>query len=462
MGKTTPTKPLLHSLWSYQVRVRLAILWVTLIYTSWIKSQPFPVDTLQWSGPSDRRIDIVFFGDGYLAAQLDRFVVDAETVSEHLFSQSPFKEYRSYFNIVAIRTASQESGAAEDPEMPIDNYFGSTFNTSGIERLLTATKSSNAQAILFDQYPFYDQAVLVVNDDKYGGSGGWWAVTSTHKEAPEIALHEIGHSFAGLADEYWAGEQFAREKANMTQENNPEINRWKNWLGFESVEIYPHNENPSWFRPHQSCKMRVLDPPFCPVCKEAISKQIQLLVDPLEGLSPEAEEVYFLDEPILFGVQLLAPEPNTFKIDWELDNQNIAQADSFYLLDTHLKSLFSQQLNLTFVDTTQFVRDLEHRNALIQTVHWDVHTELSTPVQESDNSRWIIYPNPASHSISIARSSTSQHPTSIQLTDLLGRVLWQGKARRSQQIDISWLSSGQYQLTITERHQKQIFLFVKS
>ncbi|MDH3652120.1 MAG: M64 family metallopeptidase, partial [Saprospiraceae bacterium] len=79
-------------------------------------AQPFAIDTLQWTGPPDQRINVVFFGDGYQEAEFDKYAADVKSVADHFFGQAPFEEYRSYFNIIAFQVPSNESGASHDPE----------------------------------------------------------------------------------------------------------------------------------------------------------------------------------------------------------------------------------------------------------------------------------------------------------------------------------------------------------
>ena len=221
-----------------------------------INAQKFDVDTVSMKGTIDDCINIVFLPDGYQEEELDKFSDDVDWMIDALFGKEPYPEYRDYFNCFAIQVPSEESGAANDPDSLINNYFGSCFNNSGIWRLVVPRRSSKVQSVLQDNFPQYDQVVVVVNDSRYGGSGGWMATSTTHSNGPEICIHEIGHSFAGLSDEYWAGAGYARENINMTQETDPSVVRWKDWMGFRSVGIYSHSEDPSWKRPHQNCEMR--------------------------------------------------------------------------------------------------------------------------------------------------------------------------------------------------------------
>ena len=290
-----------------------------------LQAQQFDVDTISMTGSIDDRINLVFLPDGYQEDELDKFIEDVHWMKNALLGKEPYLSYRDYFNSFAIKVPSNVSGAADDPDSLIDNYFGSTFNSSGIWRLVVPKRSSKIQSVLRDNFPQYDQVVVIVNDSRYGGSGGWAATSTTHTNGPEICIHEIGHSFAGLADEYWAGAQYARERVNMTQETDTEKVKWKNWLAYNNVGIYSHDESPTWKRPHQNCEMRFLNRQFCPVCQEAISNKILDLTNPVKNFYPAEDGFTHAEPTIEFSVDLLKPYPNTINIKWTLNTDSIAE-----------------------------------------------------------------------------------------------------------------------------------------
>src|SRR5689334_18191764 len=118
-------------------RRRLALsIGVIVLSRLLLYGQVFEVDTVIYNGNIHKRMNIVFLSDGYQQKELDHYVVDAKNIADQLFGQEPFSHYKRYFNVFAIRVPSNVSGAASDPGSPIDNYFGSTFNVGGIDRLL--------------------------------------------------------------------------------------------------------------------------------------------------------------------------------------------------------------------------------------------------------------------------------------------------------------------------------------
>ena len=408
------------------------------------------MDTIMWTGPAIDRINLVFLSDGYQSGELQQFIQDVNHVSEHFFRQSPFSFYRQYFNLIAIKVPSKASGAKKNPTDEHDTYFGSTFNYSGIERLLVAQNSFAAQEILFEQFPLFDQAVLIVNDQKYGGSGGWLATTSVHENAPEIALHEIGHSFAGLADEYWAGDQFAAEKPNMTQSMEDETVPWRNWLGFAGVGIYPHAENPLWARPHQNCKMRVLNPEFCSVCRESLVKRIHDLTNPIITYQPATSTLNHSKDSIVFKINFLEPNPNSLLVQWHV---NQIQYDSYDILviqqDPDEKTY---QINMTVVDTTHLVRDLDHINNHTFSLSWEIKSDSTTsnldPLVKTELS---VYPNPVNELLQIKVSKDIiNRPITLILRDTAGNLVYQVSGNAGlYSIPMGQIPAGSYFLTLS-------------
>ena len=93
---------------------------------------------------------------------------------------------------------------------------------------------------LAKNFPNYDQVCILANTPYYGGSGGSYATTTLNTASNEIYAHEIGHSFAALSDEYYAGDGYAGERVNMTKETNPLLVKWKNWMNINGIGIYQH------------------------------------------------------------------------------------------------------------------------------------------------------------------------------------------------------------------------------
>lgn len=426
-------------------------------------AQPFPVDTIQWTGPADQRIDMVFLSDGYQQEEFDQFRNDVDKVATHFFKQTPFREYRNYFNLLAIRVPSKQSGAKKDPADELDTYFGSSYNFAGIERLLVPGNLVAALDILVEQVPLFDQAVLIVNDSKYGGSGGWLATTSVHPSAPEIALHEIGHSFAGLADEYWAGEQFAAERPNMSKETDPDLVRWHNWLGDEGIGIYPHQENQMWVRPHQNCKMRVLNPDFCAVCRETLVKRIHDLSYPVIWFDPDNKEPVIVADTQTYRVNFLEPIPNTLKVDWFVGEHRSPAYNSLLIEQSPNQDTVSVQMFV--VDSTSYIRDLVHLHNHTFEIPWIQTSE--EPTKAEGWNRHIhanVSPNPVDEVVYISIESTNSLSGTLEcdLSDIEGNILLQFNLKGERTaLPVSHLVPGSYWIRIKDEFGHVTFRFIK-
>ena len=172
-----------------------------------ITAQTSQFVTVAGNGPRVERVNVVLLAEGYTASELSsgKFDRGAATISEALFATEPYRSYRQSLNVYGIRVSSNQSGADYGAAGGFrDTYSHASPNTAGVDRYLTVGFEgySCAFSLLNQHVPEYDIVVVVVNDSKYGGAGGNIAVTSTNPSAPEIAIHEIGYSFARLTDDY--------------------------------------------------------------------------------------------------------------------------------------------------------------------------------------------------------------------------------------------------------------------
>jgi hypothetical protein len=150
-----------------------------------------------------RAVHVVVLGDGYAADQQALFREHVERTMVSLQSDPGIAGHMDALSIHMVGTVSKDSGADDTDQVDArDTYYDSTYNCGSIQRLICANTLTLLETAL-DEYPDFDQVILLVNDRRYGGSGnsgGSTAITSAY--APEIALHEMGHSLANLADEY--------------------------------------------------------------------------------------------------------------------------------------------------------------------------------------------------------------------------------------------------------------------
>jgi len=167
------------------------------------------------NGPPAVKADLLFLGDGYAAAEMEKFHADVRRLSEALFATEPFKSHRGDFNVRAIDLPSPVAGVT-DPRTSTwrKTPLGLAYNAFDSERyMLTFADEAVREAAA--QAP-YDALILLANGRKYGGGGIynlWNTAAVDSAESAYLVVHEFGHSFAGLGDEYYTS-QVAYETFN--------------------------------------------------------------------------------------------------------------------------------------------------------------------------------------------------------------------------------------------------------
>jgi hypothetical protein len=173
-----------------------------------VPPSPGPVLTLQKPGDSATKVDLLILGDGYSVAEQDKFLRDAGRLLAILFNTSPFKEHKSDFNVWALCPTSMETGISR-PSSGIHHRtpLGVTYDAFGSERyILTFDNRRFRDIASFAPYEFVE---ILVNGSTYGGGGIfnlYSTVAADSLWAPYVFVHEFGHHFAGLADEYYTSD----------------------------------------------------------------------------------------------------------------------------------------------------------------------------------------------------------------------------------------------------------------
>lgn len=412
----------------------LTTLLLGMFLTNGAFPQVFPVDTLQTNGDMTKLINIVILPDGYTAAELDKFKTDAANFLSYFFSTAPLSAYKNYFNAYCILVPSNESGAKHPRTAPDctsmpyanpDNYFGSTFDAYGIHRLLVANNTTAIYGVLSSNLPSYDLVMILVNTTEYGGSGGSFAVASLNSSSDEIALHEMGHTFSYLGDEYWAGSQYASEAPNRTQEWSPVKVKWSEWLNIDNVGIYQYTEDTTWHRPHQNCKMRILNKDFCRVCQEAFIEQIHTKTDPIYSYVPSSSTLETALNNLNFSLTTLKPIPNTLKIAWTLDSKVVASNLENYMLPANSMNEGAHTLMATVIDTTGSVKIPSHFTTHLYTVEWTI--QKSTGIVEVVSNQYVsqvaVFPNPFNDELQVMLQFQKPTQLTIDLLDAGGSLI---------------------------------------
>jgi hypothetical protein len=160
------------------------------------------------SGNPHSKVDIVILGEGYTTDEVDKFTGDLQKFTEVFFKYEPYTSYKNYFNIYGILKPSEESGI-DEPRAAIykNTVLNLTFNSLGSERYIL-TEDNKAIRNLAAHVP-YDAICIMVNHKRYGGGGIYnlyCTFTSDNQWQDYLFIHEFGHSFSGLADEYYTSE----------------------------------------------------------------------------------------------------------------------------------------------------------------------------------------------------------------------------------------------------------------
>ena len=261
-----------------------------------------PHKYLQQSGTPDTHIDVAILAEGYTAQEMELFYRDAGIACEALFSHEPFKSMKERFNIVAVAAPSTDSGVSI-PRLGEwkKTAVGSHFSTFYSDRYLTTTQVKAIHDALAG-IP-YEHIIILANTDEYGGGGiynSYTLTTAHHAQFRPVVVHEFGHSFGGLADEYFYGDDdemgglypldIEPWEPNITTRTDFS-SKWQDMLkkhtpiptAVESREKYPVGvyegggyKTKGVYRPADNCRMRTNEHPgFCPVCQRALRRIIE-------------------------------------------------------------------------------------------------------------------------------------------------------------------------------------------
>lgn len=248
--------------------------------------QVTPYVTLQQAADTTRCIRVAYVAEGYTADEMGTFLNDCRIAMESLFNHEPFKRNRDRFNMIAVKSASVESGTSEPAKGIWKNTaLGSHFDTFYSSRYLTTLHLKRLHEVLAGTP--YEHIIVLVNTNRYGGGGIYNSYNLTYTHGPQfrpVVVHEFGHSFGGLGDEYPYGDDdpmyFSDTEPwepNLTTHTSYPA-KWQGLIDKGQAGMYEGGGylSKGVWRGSDNCRMRTNEEPeFCAVCQQAL----QTLID---------------------------------------------------------------------------------------------------------------------------------------------------------------------------------------
>ncbi len=249
-------------------------------------------------------IDVAILAEGYTENEMEQFYKDAKIACESIFSHEPFHTMEKKFNIVAVASPSKDSGVS----VPRENQWKQTtvhshFDTFYSDRYLTTSRVKSIHDALAG-IP-YEHIIILANTNVYGGGGIYNSYTLTaahHPKFKPVVVHEFGHSFGGLGDEYFYDNDVMTDtypldiepwEKNITTRVNFS-SKWEDMIAPKTPIPTPVSEHQNYpiglyegggysakgiYRGSYDCRMRTNEyPEFCPICQRAIKQMIEFYV----------------------------------------------------------------------------------------------------------------------------------------------------------------------------------------
>lgn len=261
-----------------------------------------PYVTLQQAADSSRCIHIAIVAEGYKENEMENYINDANIALNAIFAHEPFKSAKNKFNVIALKSPSVESGTSE-PSKDIwkNTALGSHFDTFYSSRYLTTLNLYKLHDLLAGTP--YEHIIILVNTNQYGGGGilnSYVLSMTKHRMFKPVVVHEFGHSFGGLADEYAYEEEQIPMYPHDVEPWEPNITtlsdfhgKWEKLIKQETPTPTPESLDSATirtriglfegagysikgiYRGQQDCRMRTNEnPEFCTICRNALQSLI--------------------------------------------------------------------------------------------------------------------------------------------------------------------------------------------
>jgi hypothetical protein len=367
-----------------------------------------PTYATEWLTPGTdprNRIGLVILGDGYTAdaASQAKLHADAAFVLGNLFWVTPFVQLAPLFAVKLVHVVSNQSGATNGSIGGVrDTALSASYGCGGVDRLICVDRTKALQ-IAAQHFPEYRHVVVVVNDERYGGSGGaGLAVVSVAPSADLIAIHELGHSIGGLADEYFpeAGAVPCDPVAdcpepNATVRSVREQVKWNAWI--DPATPVPTPSGAGWsgiglflgvryvmdgqYRPQEAgCLMKQLGARFCAVCGEALVTDLAGTVELVDTAVPATGLVQLTpDQPAGLSLTLAPLGLGPASTRWTVDGQARAATGAALSLPPGALAVGPHEVTAIVSYPTAMVRN-DPRSALQRAVTWSVQVATGPAV----------------------------------------------------------------------------------
>ncbi|MFE2169032.1 M64 family metallopeptidase [Streptomyces sp. NPDC059447] len=357
------------------------------------------------NGPTADRLDVVVIGDGYTAAELDRFHADAAQKWAEVTAVEPYTTYRNLFNVWTVDAVSHDSGVTGDPDRATvrDTALGSYFWCEDIERLLCVDQPKVDAYVA--KAPAADLVIVLANSAKYGGAGynersatlgyeGISTASAGHPKSGQVAIHETGHSLGKLADEYFYPGVPDYEKYTGPEPGESNVSglpadrmatqraKWYRWLGEPSpdggtVGAYEGGGYyvTGLYRPTDNSIMRVLGKPFNLPGTEAMIAGFYQHARIVTALTPTDRTLRLWDRAKVAVPALEGADGRRMTVRWYLDGKELKRLEGrteVAVAELRLFDLRTHRLSVTAEDRTPSVRDPKIAKTLRATAAWSV------------------------------------------------------------------------------------------
>lgn len=378
---------------------------------------------VQENGPWKNRVNMVYASDGYTASELPKAAayVDSQIKwrnTEYLYAR-PFPRYAKFFNFYRIDMVSQESGMSSSGNR-VNNALGATFDGDRVAYIDDRKGNALVSQVQKETGITFNWKTAIVNSNKYANSGSWvddgkgrgigWTVFC-YPQYGDICLHEGGHTFSHLADEYGGNKTDNNEYGEINSTHSCDGSKWGHWIGYKDIDpklwssagvsdtvgYYQGSRyaNTGQYRPTFDSRMNETAgrnrPPFSfnIVCREKIVHDIYNIVHPIDTLMDTTKQATDPD-----SVWIKVIDPHVIHVDWyvndvlkktdggtSLHRSDLAADAGTYIVKAHaydecIRHRYSDNKN---PDTLDIVR--KDTSKLVQDARWTVEmTSVKTAI----------------------------------------------------------------------------------